>query len=164
MAVLQADGKYDLEMNVNIGDGGDMWLPGMKLAPGDGKTFPNSDSYQGGNIKKTGVTIEVMELNGQNIDLKITVPSRRDGAEDSDEIEKFSAPMKEWSEHQEAQEQFQVPDAEDGVRISGKIPQLPWREEQLLEITTSAASTRSTGCALLLAALMPMFRPLMITR
>ena len=73
MAVLQADGNYDLEKNVNIGDAGDIWLPGMKLAPGDGKTFPNSDSYQGGNIRKTGVTIEVLELKGQNIDLQVII-------------------------------------------------------------------------------------------
>ena len=141
-----------------------MWLPGMKLAPGDGKTFPNSDSYQGGNIKKTGVTIEVMELKGQNIDLKITVPNRRDAADDTDEIEKFSAPMKEWAEHQQAQEQFEVPDAEDGVRISGKIPQLPWREEQLLEDTTSAASSKLSVFTILAAVVLPLLLRVAIIR
>ena len=138
--MLQADGNYDLEKNVNIGDAGDIWLPGMKLAPGDGKTFPNSDSYQGGNIQKTGVTIEVLELRGQNIDLQITVPSRRSGG-NTNTTESFSTPQKQHHSN-EAELQFHVPDAVDqDVRISGKIPQLPWREEQLLDSTSKATSS-----------------------
>ena len=140
MAVLQADGNYDLEEGNNIGDEGDMWLPGMKLTPNnDGKTYPNSDSYQKGKIKKSGVTVEVLEAIGQNFKLQITLGSRSGG----DSSETFSAPVKE-EDHSDAQEQFRVPDSV-GVQISGKIPQLPWREEFLEGAASSARAMTGWG-------------------
>lgn len=154
VAVLQADGKYDLEMNVNIGDGGDLWQPGMKLAPGDGKTFPNSDSYQSGKVQKTGVTVEVLDLQGQSIDLQLTVPSKRDGS-NTNSTGKFSAPEK-HQQHGQSEAQFHVPDAGEDVRISGKIPQLPWRQEQLLyEAASGASSIRQHAFKFLATGVLP---------
>lgn len=57
VALLQADGKYDLEQLVNNGDAGDYWVAGMTLAPGGNGNFPNTDSYQNGKIQGTGITI-----------------------------------------------------------------------------------------------------------
>ena len=62
VAVLQADGEYELERSLNRGDELDLWTPGMALTPdgtGD-KAFPNSDSYEGGTIQTTGITIRVL--------------------------------------------------------------------------------------------------------
>lgn len=65
VAVQQADGKYDLEKGENIGDAGDFWQKGMVFGPNeDGNTWPNSDAYQGGNVQKTGIRIEVMTKSG----------------------------------------------------------------------------------------------------
>lgn len=62
VALLQADGKYDLERGINNGDAGDFWRVGMTLGPGDGITFPNTDSYQNGQITRTGIAITVLSV------------------------------------------------------------------------------------------------------
>lgn len=65
VAVLQADGLYELEMAINLGDVGDFWGEDDILGPGNGElvatdagTYPNTDSYQGGNIVVTGLFID----------------------------------------------------------------------------------------------------------
>lgn len=58
VAVQQADGNYDIEKGVNIGDEGDFYRQGSKLSSGG--DFPNTDSYQGGIRRSTGVNIEVL--------------------------------------------------------------------------------------------------------
>ena len=68
VAVLPFDGNYDLEQDVNKGDAGDMWMAGSELGPGMGNTiFPNTDSYQNGTIRETGITIKVVEQVGTDI-------------------------------------------------------------------------------------------------
>ena len=57
VAVLGADGQYNLEKGDNVGDLGDFWKEGMMLGPGNGRVFPNTDAYQFGSIRVTGVTI-----------------------------------------------------------------------------------------------------------
>lgn len=64
IAVLQADGNYDLEKGSNQGDENDFWTPGHTLCPGKveleasaANTYPNSNSYQGGNISVTNICI-----------------------------------------------------------------------------------------------------------
>jgi len=57
VAVLPPDGQYNLEKGDNDGDVGDFWKEGMTLGPGNGRVFPNTDAYQFGNIRNTGVTI-----------------------------------------------------------------------------------------------------------
>lgn len=65
VALLQADGNYDLEQGNNLGDEGDYWGKGMTLGPNDdGDTFPNTDSYQDGVVTKTGVKITVLSDKG----------------------------------------------------------------------------------------------------
>ena len=52
VALVQADGLYDLEMNANLGDSTDMFQFGNGLQPSHRVAqgpFPNTGSYQGGN-------------------------------------------------------------------------------------------------------------------
>ena len=55
--MLGSDGQYNLEKGDNVGDVGDFWKEGMTLGPGNGRVFPNTDAYQNGSIRVTGVTI-----------------------------------------------------------------------------------------------------------
>jgi hypothetical protein len=58
VAMLQADGLYNLEKAENNGDAGDFFVPGMEFGPGNGGTvFPNTDAYNGGAIVETGIRI-----------------------------------------------------------------------------------------------------------
>ncbi|KAL3769000.1 hypothetical protein ACHAW5_007826 [Stephanodiscus triporus] len=59
VALLAADGNYDLERGTNNGDSGDLWHYGSELKElrsGSG-SHPNTDSYQYGNVTLTGVRI-----------------------------------------------------------------------------------------------------------
>ena len=65
LAVLSADGNYDLEMGNNSGNDGDFWRDGARLGPGpveddasDTGIYPNTNSYQWGRIQKTGIIID----------------------------------------------------------------------------------------------------------
>jgi hypothetical protein len=135
VAIVQADGKYDLEKGENNGDEGDLWKPGMKLTPNnDGKTWPNTDSYQSGQVSKSGVTIEILEENGLNMKIKVTMTGRsgNNAPPPLTTTTAFSAPFK---DHEAAAAQFQAGDQEE-FPISGKIPQLPWFEEHQEEQRT----------------------------
>ena len=63
VAVLQQDGEYALEQLLDNGGISDFWTEGTVLGPGNGEsvadkaTYPNTDSYQSGNIQVTGLTI-----------------------------------------------------------------------------------------------------------
>lgn len=127
--MLQADGLYDLEKGENIGNEEDMWQPGMALTPNyDGNTFPNTDSYQMGNVQQSGVVIEILEVEGRNYNVQITVSTRMGELYMRPPIPAGPVqptPVKE--KPAEATEQFEVPDAE-GHHISGKLPDLPWQD------------------------------------
>ena len=63
VALLQADGNYDLEMGFNRGDGDDLYhKEGVSLLSKD--TVPNTDAYQRGNIVVTDNTISVLTSAG----------------------------------------------------------------------------------------------------
>ena len=61
VALLQADGNYDLERGINRGDKGDLFHGPeyTSLTPSESLLgpFPNTDAYQDGIIRKTGVEI-----------------------------------------------------------------------------------------------------------
>lgn len=65
VALLQADRQYHLEEGENSGDGSDFFVKGMselRAGPGvgiatDASLYPNSDSYQRGDISVTGIRI-----------------------------------------------------------------------------------------------------------
>jgi hypothetical protein len=71
VSVVQADGRFDLERAVNDGDSDDFYLPGMSLGPGDGFTYPNSDSYQSGSIASTGITITDISASGPTMSFRV---------------------------------------------------------------------------------------------
>ncbi len=81
VAVLQQDGDYDLENGHNRGDEGDVWNPEStrkKLGPGDvqnnGLPHPNTDSYQDGIIKQTGIEIFDIQQDGHDVSFSIEIP------------------------------------------------------------------------------------------
>ena len=57
VAILQADGDYDLERGNNRGDSGDAYHAGSQLTALDGATVPGTDAYQSGNVYATGNAI-----------------------------------------------------------------------------------------------------------
>jgi hypothetical protein len=53
VAVLPADGQYNLEKGDNWGDIGDFWKEGMTLGPGNGRVFPNTGTINGHALLRT---------------------------------------------------------------------------------------------------------------
>jgi len=81
--VLQPDGLYELEQGLSFGDPGDFWVKDMQLGPNeDGNTWPNTDTYQGGNVKQTGIKITILTEAGFIMLFK--VEGLQESAEDSD--------------------------------------------------------------------------------
>ena len=68
VAVLQADGNFDLERGNNRGDSGDMYRAGgvSSIGPGPGN-HPNTDSYKNGNIVQTGISITDISASGSSM-------------------------------------------------------------------------------------------------
>ena len=68
VAVLQADGNYDLEKGNNRGDAGDTHhaLGVDAIGPGPGN-YPNTDAYQSGNVYPTGHLISNISVSGPSM-------------------------------------------------------------------------------------------------
>jgi len=94
VAVQQADGRYDLEKGVNLGDEDDFWVGGMVLGPNDdGKTWPNTDAYQDGVVKKTGIKIEILLDPGYIVTFKVDGIREVSGAAGVDDEEAVVSAM-----------------------------------------------------------------------
>jgi hypothetical protein len=74
VALLQADGLYELEKALNNGHIDDFWLLGSELGPGDdaNPVFPNTDGYAFGQVVRTGVTIKSFSRSGTMISFEVT--------------------------------------------------------------------------------------------
>jgi M6 family metalloprotease-like protein len=74
VALLQADGRYELEKGINNGHIDDFWTQGKELLPGDNKTqvFPNSDGYAFEEIVRTGVSIKSLDRSGTMVSFEVT--------------------------------------------------------------------------------------------
>ena len=61
VALMAADGNYELEKRINQGNSDDLYSMNQSLLPSKDANgpFPNTDSYQDGNIDRTGVQIYV---------------------------------------------------------------------------------------------------------
>ena len=65
VAVLQADGNYNLEKGNNRGDAGDAYHGASALL--DGSTVPSTDAYQGGNVYATDNQIHSISASGSSM-------------------------------------------------------------------------------------------------
>ena len=77
VAVLQADGKYDLERGLGRGDAGDVFAPGSGKSLGPGPdVHPNTDAYANGDVFRTGTVIaNVSAATGKNLKFDVFVDS-----------------------------------------------------------------------------------------
>lgn len=66
IALLQADGRYDMEKKVNRGDSGDLYRSGgvSSITP---STVPNTDRYQGGTVSTTNNSITGISTSGSTM-------------------------------------------------------------------------------------------------
>jgi len=79
VALLAADGKYDLEQGLNQGDAYDLWHANSlynELRPGSAGVHPNTDSYQNGNVEQTGLRIHGFSSSGRRMTFRVEgIPS-----------------------------------------------------------------------------------------
>jgi M6 family metalloprotease-like protein len=86
ISVAAADGLYELEKNLDRGDAGDLFVAGgvTSLGPAGtsaGKPYPNTDSYQGGNIVDTGIEIKNIGAGGgAKLSFDVVIPGTQDDA------------------------------------------------------------------------------------
>ena len=73
MALLQADGNYDLEQNVNTGDASDLYQNRGGIALGL-NTVPSADTYQGGRICPTFNVFSNISASGTNVTFHYSFP------------------------------------------------------------------------------------------
>ncbi|MDH3589574.1 MAG: M6 family metalloprotease domain-containing protein [Gammaproteobacteria bacterium] len=74
VAVLQADGNYQLEKDINRGDAGDVYHGGGVTEIGP-NTTPNTDAYQNGNIVSTGNTLSQISTAGATMSFTFGQPT-----------------------------------------------------------------------------------------
>lgn len=95
VALVQADGKYDLERGNNRGDGTDLFHSngisglgprGTYSSKGIVNAYPNTNAYQGGVIQQTGVSINQISQSGDVMTFTVTL-----GSQTSSLIEAFSS-------------------------------------------------------------------------
>ena len=83
VAVVQADGRFELERGINQGDSFDFFGSGttnqLYLGPGFNSTiFPNTDSYQNGIVMETNITLSTFVQFGQSIHFVFDELKRQD--------------------------------------------------------------------------------------
>jgi M6 family metalloprotease-like protein len=73
VALLAADGGYDLEKGTNEGDSGDFWHFGSELKElrSGSASHPNTDSYQYGDVTPTGVRIYGFGFSGKSMTFRV---------------------------------------------------------------------------------------------
>ncbi len=74
IALLQADGRYDLEHGANRGDSGDLYR-GTDVSLIGADTTPNTYSYQSGNARRTGNIISGISIAGSVMSFVFSAPS-----------------------------------------------------------------------------------------
>ncbi len=68
VALLQADGKYDLEKGNNRGDAGDVYhSDGVDIINEGPDGHPNTDAYQQGRVRQTGNSINTISASGSTM-------------------------------------------------------------------------------------------------
>jgi M6 family metalloprotease-like protein len=73
VALLQADGLYELEQALNAGHAADLYNSASQiLGPGNGNTYPNTDSYAFGVVQSTGITLSNFQADGTSITFDVS--------------------------------------------------------------------------------------------
>jgi len=83
VALLQADGRYDLERGENRGDGSDLWHnKSFRKSLGSSSPqlgiHPNTNSYQRGFVKSTGIEISEFSASGSKMSFRVKLPIGKD--------------------------------------------------------------------------------------
>jgi len=94
VAIMQPDESYHLERGDNRGDKGDIFVEGDEIGAGN-NTFPNTDSYQYGVIRKTGIRIYNISQIGKSVSFSVDLP--QDGKNKLETSELKPPPLKELS-------------------------------------------------------------------
>lgn len=74
IALLPADGQYDLERGINMGDASDLWHSNSirkELRSGLLAVHPNTNSYQHGSVTPTGLRIYDFSTSGKYMTFKV---------------------------------------------------------------------------------------------
>ena len=103
VAVLQADGLYELEQGINGGKSDDIWNQmSQVLGPGNGESvassanYPNSDSYAFGQIKPTGIIIKNFQTRaGKTMSFQVCGLSTTGDCADIIDIDPIDTPIEE---------------------------------------------------------------------
>ena len=82
LAILQADGLYELEQGINNGGEGDLFSHTTGIFPGPGDkvyhpgqgSYPNTDTYSGG-VFRSGITISDISNSSETMSFRITMSS-----------------------------------------------------------------------------------------
>jgi len=69
VAIIQADGRDDLENDVNLGDADDLWVSGGAKAELNDSGYPNTKSRRTG--ASTGIRIYDFSSNGENMSFRV---------------------------------------------------------------------------------------------
>mmetsp|Transcript_59839 Transcript_59839/g.146965 ORF Transcript_59839/g.146965 Transcript_59839/m.146965 type:complete len:1491 (-) Transcript_59839:2223-6695(-) len=73
VALLQADGLYELEQALNGGHAADLYnQASQSLGPGNGNTYPNTDSYAFGVVQSTGITLSNFQTDGTTMTFDVS--------------------------------------------------------------------------------------------
>jgi len=83
VALLQADGLYELERMFNQGKIGDFYHSGAQL---NSNTNPSTQTYQNGILSNTGIKIIVPSIPSDNMYFTVDLPQCFDGIKNGDEI------------------------------------------------------------------------------
>ena len=71
VALLQADGLYEMEKGINRGDGGDVYRSGG-VSEINSTTVPNTKTYQGGTVVSTGNVISGISVSGATMTFNLS--------------------------------------------------------------------------------------------
>ena len=79
VALLQADGNYNLEKGENRGDEYDVFHSGGKNSLGPSRSagfgpYPNTDAYQDGQVRSTGISIYDIRQSGDRMYFTVEIP------------------------------------------------------------------------------------------
>jgi hypothetical protein len=150
VALLQADGGYDLERGADRGDAWDVWHSGAELAPSNAPNtgpFPNTDAYQNGTLIQTNNRIANVSAAGATmtfsyqIDGTPTEPPAAPGALAAVALNYERIDIS-WQDNSDVEDGLRVERSSDGVSFA-EIATLPANSTSYSDSGLSPNSTYS---------------------